>query len=93
MSQQKILFSIPHITLSRAEDGLYCLVAESSSLNDFVEDHLWDHLEYQSTTVFMEDRTKTVVYSNYIDADFPEERLLELMKQLDLNEVETRFHS
>ena len=86
--EKDILFETPHIKLISSNTELHCLIVEGTKLNDYIEDYLWDETEYQSTSVAVQDKSTTVIYSNYIDTTFPIQRLVELLQQLDLNEVE-----
>ena len=81
MQDNNILFEVPHIKLTHAAAGMYCLVVENTELNDYVEDFLWDDLEYSSTSVSVTDRSAPAVYHNTIDASFPLEKLVEKLNQ------------
>ncbi|CAN5162675.1 hypothetical protein BH11BAC5_BH11BAC5_30950 [soil metagenome] len=89
--ERDTLFEIPHIRLIKSDTGLCCLVVESTELNDYVEDFLWDEFDYQSTSVSLQDKKMPAIYYNYFDANFSKERLIELLNQLDLQEV-TRIY-
>ena len=84
----EVLFEIPHVQLVRLESRAYCLIVEDMMLNDYVEDFLWDHYEYESTSVTIPGRGMPPVYHNCFNENFPVQGLLDLLKQLDVNEVE-----
>lgn len=88
--EKQVLFEIPHVTLTQSDDGIYCLIVEDTELNDYVEDFLWDNFEYQATSVTMNNKAKATYY-NYFEPGLPIDRLVEALKQLDLNEV-TRIY-
>ena len=81
------LFEIPHIRLTQTEPGMYCLVVDSTELNDYVEDFLWDDFEYQTTSVSLHNTSALATYYNYLDAGIPTKQLVDALNQIDLNEV------
>lgn len=85
--ETKVLFKILHVELARLDSGRYCLTAEDTMVNDYVEDFLWDEFEYEATTVTINERSNRAVYQNYFPADFPVAPLIEALQQLDANEV------
>lgn len=89
--EQAIIFEIPHIRLTLLDTGVYCLIVEDISLNDYVEDLLWDDYEYHSTTVSMPHRKAIPVYYNYFAGGVAIEGVLGVLRQLDVNEVERIF--
>jgi hypothetical protein len=83
-----VLWEVSYIKLAMVESGVYCLIVEDTELNDYVEDFLWDEYKFQATSVEMEAGSSVAVYYNYFDREVPLERIVESLKQLNLNEVE-----
>jgi hypothetical protein len=83
-----VLWEVPHIKLVRAKSGAYCLIVEDTELNDFVEDYLWDDFEFQTTTVRIEEGTTLAIYYNCFDETIEIEKVIEMLRHIDLNEVE-----
>ena len=87
-SIKELLWDLPHINFVSFESGEYCLIVVGTTLNDFVEDHLWDDFEYFKTAVTMETPSSIPVYYNYLPADLPVTTFIEALNQLDPIEVE-----
>lgn len=85
---EKILFEIPHVKLIETDEGKYCLIVESIQLNDYIEDLLWDHYQYDSTSIAMEHRSAVPVYSNYFDAGVVIEDVIGILQEIDPKELE-----
>ena len=86
-ANQQVLWEIPHVKLVRMEGGSYCLIVEDTEVNDFVEDHLWDDFEYDTTSIEMAGPT-LAVYHNCFFPGLVLEPLMEALQRLDPAEVE-----
>jgi hypothetical protein len=78
-----VLWEVPHLKFVSLQSGRCCVVVTGMQLNDFVEEHLWDHFEYEATSVEMERPTSIPVYYNYVPSDFPAARVIDLLNELD----------
>jgi hypothetical protein len=89
---KEVLWESAHVKLVSLASGASCLVVEGMQLNDFVEEHLWDHFEYEATSVEMERPASIPVYYNYVPDDVPAARVIDLLNELDPTELEQAFN-
>jgi hypothetical protein len=85
---KKLLWEAPQIQLVYLESEELCLIVEDTELNDFVEDCLWDEFEFSTTSVSIHEEKGIGIYYNYFDPEITVQRIIESLKQIDLNEVE-----
>lgn len=85
---KEVLWEAPYIKLVKLEQERYCLFVQDTNLNDYVEDLLWDEYEYAETSVAIDAASGVPLYSNYFEPGIPIEKVLALLKGIDLTEVE-----
>jgi hypothetical protein len=84
---KEVLWEMSHLTFVSLDSEDYCLIVESTALNDFVEDHLWDEYQYQATSVSMATASSVAVYYNYLASSLPVARFIEALRLLNPNDV------
>ena len=87
---KEILFQVPHIKLVILENTNYCLLVEDTELNDFIEDFLVENDIY-IFEVSIDNKNSLSVYYNYFDGNLELENLIDVLRKLEINEIETIF--